>query len=46
MTFIKKGSQGPAVTELQNILRELDYNFGFLLSELFPLQKELEVTSK
>ena len=26
MTFIKKGSQGAAVTELQNILRELDYN--------------------
>lgn len=26
MTFIKKGSQDAAVTELQNILRELDYN--------------------
>lgn len=26
MTFIKKGSQGAAVTELQNMLRELDYN--------------------
>lgn len=26
MEFIKKGSTGPAVTELQNILRELDYN--------------------
>jgi len=26
MTFIKKGNQGTAVTELQNILRELDYN--------------------
>ncbi len=26
MTFIKKGNQGAAVTELQNILRELDYN--------------------
>ena len=26
MTFIKKGNQGPAVIELQNILRELDYN--------------------
>jgi hypothetical protein len=26
MSFIKKGSRGSAVTELQNILRELDYN--------------------
>jgi peptidoglycan hydrolase-like protein with peptidoglycan-binding domain len=26
MTFLKKGSQNPAVTELQNILRELDYD--------------------
>ena len=26
MIFIKKGNQGAAVTELQNILRELDYN--------------------
>lgn len=26
MEFIKKGSTGAAVTELQNILRELDYN--------------------
>ncbi len=26
MTFIKKGSSGAAVKELQNILRELDYN--------------------
>ncbi|MCO4294462.1 CHAP domain-containing protein [Solitalea sp. MAHUQ-68] len=26
MALLKKGSQGPAVTELQNILRELDYN--------------------
>ena len=26
MTFIKKGSRGPVVTELQNVLRELDYN--------------------
>jgi hypothetical protein len=26
MTFVKKGSQGATVTELQNILRELDYN--------------------
>ncbi len=26
MTFIKKGSTGAAVKELQNILRELDYN--------------------
>ena len=26
MTFIKKGTQGAAVSELQNILRELDYN--------------------
>ena len=26
MTFIKKGNQGAAVSELQNILRELDYN--------------------
>jgi peptidoglycan hydrolase-like protein with peptidoglycan-binding domain len=26
MTFIKKGSVGPAVEELQNILRELDYD--------------------
>jgi len=26
MEFIKKGSTGTAVTELQNILRELDYN--------------------
>jgi len=26
MTFLKKGSTGPAVKELQNILRELDYN--------------------
>lgn len=26
MTFIKKGNHGAAVTELQNILRELDYN--------------------
>jgi hypothetical protein len=26
MTFIKKGSQGAPVTELQHILRELDYN--------------------
>lgn len=26
MTFIKKGSRGAIVTELQNILRELDYN--------------------